>query len=47
METTDIFGHATANPYFLSHNAEQVMKRGIRDELLSYANSVEGPVEMC
>jgi hypothetical protein len=40
METTDIFGHITVNPYFLSHNAEQVMKSGLGVELLSNANSV-------
>jgi len=47
METKDIFGHVTDNPYSSSHNTEQVMKSGLRFDLLSNANSLEGPVEMC
>ena len=47
METTDIFGHITVNPYVRLHSAEQVMKISLRAQLLSHANSVEGPVEMC
>ena len=46
METTDNFGQVTVNTYSLSQNTEQAMKSGLTVDLLSYANSLEGPVEM-